>query len=76
MVHHWSIRSLVIGAAFLTALAAATIVDADAILQYIQTGNGSSDMMLMYGSIITIAAAAVFLAMGLSIAEDDLHSNS
>jgi hypothetical protein len=73
MIHHWSVRSLAAGAAFLTALAATGIVDADAIVQYIRTGNGATDVMLVYGSVITLATAGVLLVMGLSIAEDELN---
>jgi hypothetical protein len=70
---HWSVRSLVIGAAFLITLAAAGIIDADAIVRYFRAGTGSSDVMLEYGAIATMVAAAAFLAMGLSISDDDWH---
>lgn len=73
MLHHWSVRSLLIGAAFLIILAAAGLVDIDAIVQYIRAGNGASDIMLEYGAIATAVSAGAFLAMGLSISDDDQH---
>jgi hypothetical protein len=70
---HWSIRTILIGAVFVVMLAGAAVIDVDAVIQYFTATSGSPPMILEYGSIITGLAAAPFLAMGLSIGEDELH---
>jgi hypothetical protein len=70
---HWSIRTVLIGGVFVVMLAGAVVVDTDAVLQYLDAVSGSAPTMLEYGSIITILAAIPFLALGLSIDDDEMH---
>ncbi len=68
-----SIRTILIGAIFVIMLAGSTVIDADAVIQYFSAAGGTPPAILEYGSIITGLTAAPFLAMGLSIGEDELH---
>ena len=73
---HWSIRTILIGAVFVIMLAGAAVIDVDAVIQYFTAASGSPPMILEYGSVITGLTAAPFLAMGLSIGEDELHQKA
>lgn len=70
-----SYRSLLLGAAFVAVLIAASFVDLDAMLRYFQViGHGSPLMTLETGAIISIASAVPFLAMGMSISADSYRA--
>jgi hypothetical protein len=70
--HGFSRKSLLIGAVFVITLAAALCVDVDALLEYFDLIGGSPATALEYGAIITAAAGAPLLAMGMSIADDEM----
>lgn len=69
-------RSMAMGAVFIVTLVAAVFVDADALLKYLSVIGGSAGTSLEIGAILTAAAAAPLLAMGMSIADDEMHGRS
>jgi len=66
----FSLRSLLFGAVFVTALVVAVCVDAAGVLEYCKVIGGPSDSMMELGAAITVASIAPFLAMGFSISAD------
>ena len=72
----WSVRSRLIGALFVVMLVAAFFIDIDAVLAHLGIVSGNAPTTLEYGSIITVLAAAPFLAVGLSIADDELRQKT
>jgi hypothetical protein len=68
----FSLRSLLIGAVFIITLAVAVVIDVDAVLEYFSIISGSANSALEFGGIITGACAVPLLAMGMSIADDEM----
>lgn len=66
----FSLRSLLFGAVFITALVVAVSVDTAGVLEYCKLISGSFDSTLEVGAIITVASIAPLLAMGFSISAD------
>jgi hypothetical protein len=73
--HGFSTKSLLVGAVFIVTLAAALFVDADGLLEYFNLISGPANPTLELGGIITAAAAIPLLAMGMVIADDEMHRN-
>jgi hypothetical protein len=71
----FSVKSVLIGAVFIVTLAVAVFIDADALLEYFSLISGPVNSTLELGGIITAAAAIPLLAMGMSIADDEMHRN-
>jgi hypothetical protein len=69
-------KSLVIGALFGVTLVAAVCVDVDALLEYFRIIAGAPGSALELGGILTTASAAPLLAMGMSIADDEMHGRT
>ncbi len=74
--HRLSIRSMLIGGLFIVALLGALFVDVDALLEYFEFIGGSPANALEMGAIVTAATAAPLLAMGMSIADDEMRRES
>jgi hypothetical protein len=73
--HGFSRKSLLVGAVFILTLTAAVFIDVDALLEYFRVISGSPGSALELGAIVTAASAAPLLAMGMCIADDELHRN-
>ena len=74
--HRLSVRSMLITGVFVITLLGALFVDVDALLEYFELIAGSPADALELGAIVTAAAAAPLLAMGMSIADDEMHRES
>lgn len=74
--HGYSRQSLLLGAVFVVTLAAAVLIDADALLEYFRIIGGSANSTLELGGIVTAAAILPLVAMGMSIADDEMRRNS
>lgn len=68
-------KSLVLAAVFIAALVVAAFADTDALLEYYKFLRGLPGVSLETGAIITAACIIPLLAMGMSIAEDDMHGH-
>jgi hypothetical protein len=71
--HGFSRKSLLLGAVFIVTLAAAIFIDADALMEYFKVVGGPANSTLELGGIITAAAIIPLLAMGMCIADDEMH---
>jgi len=69
-------KSLTIGAIFTLTLLTALFFDADALLEYFSVLGGSPGSALELGAIMTVASAAPLLAMGMSIADDEMKGRN
>jgi hypothetical protein len=67
---------MAIGALFSVTLVAALCVDVDALLEYFRIIGGAPGSALELGGILTAASAAPLLAMGMSIADDEMHGRT
>jgi hypothetical protein len=71
--HRLSIRSMLLAGIFVITVLGAVFVDVDALLEYFELIVGSPANALEMGAIVTVAATVPFLAMGMSIADDEMH---